>query len=58
MPTKRKATAKRGPKPQRLKIDDTFEGATRKFLAAKRPAGGWPPMPPVYAPRAKNSEEE
>lgn len=52
-----KKPAKRGPKAQRLKIAGGFERATRAFLAAKKPAGGWPPAPRVYAKRAASEEE-
>ena len=37
-----KSKAKRGPKPERLKIDEDWEDAVKKALKKKRPKDGWP----------------
>jgi hypothetical protein len=37
-----KPKAKRGPKPDVLKIEGGWIAAVDKALAKKRPAGGWP----------------
>jgi hypothetical protein len=34
--------AKRGPKPERLKIDMDWEQAVSIAMKKKKPAGGWP----------------
>jgi hypothetical protein len=47
----KKPPARRGPKPQRLKIKGGFKAAARKLMAVKKPPEGWPPMPKVYAER-------
>ena len=36
------APAARGPEPERLKIDGTFEDAARKLARTPPPEGGWP----------------
>jgi hypothetical protein len=38
----KKKSAKRGPKPDVLKIDGKWQDAVKKSLAKKKPAGGWP----------------
>jgi len=45
MPNKQdkpKPQAKRGPKPQRLKIKGNWEQAVTKSFQKKKPLGGWP----------------
>jgi hypothetical protein len=37
-----KTPAKKGPKPDRVKIDEDWEEAVKKALKKKRPKGGWP----------------
>lgn len=39
---KRKEPAKRGPVPERLKIEEPWGEAVRKALKKKRPPEGWP----------------
>ena len=38
-----KEKAKRGPEPDTVKIDGSWEAAVGKALAKKRPKEGWPP---------------
>jgi hypothetical protein len=47
MPTKRpkplaKVAAKRGPKPEVLKVEGNWRDAIKKSLAKKKPPEGWP----------------
>lgn len=42
MTTTKKTPAKRGPKPDTLKIEGDWEDAVKKTLEKKKPAGGWP----------------
>lgn len=37
-----KIPAKRGPKPDRVKIDEDWEEAVKRALKKKRPKDGWP----------------
>jgi hypothetical protein len=34
--------SKRGPRPDRVKLDEDWEEAVKKALKKKRPEGGWP----------------
>ncbi len=36
------ASAKRGPKPERLKIEGDWRAAIKKSLTKKKPLEGWP----------------
>ena len=38
----KKAKAKRGPKPQILKLEGDWEDNVKKSFQKKRPPGGWP----------------
>ena len=42
MPKKQPKKAKRGPKPDTLKIDGNWQDAVKKSLEKKKPVGGWP----------------
>lgn len=57
MPKKKPPAKPRGPKPQRLKLTGSFEANARALMRAKKPPGGWPPMPKAYAPRELSEEE-
>ena len=37
-----KSKEKRGPKPERIKIEGDWEDAVKKALEKKRPEDGWP----------------
>ncbi len=37
-----KSKAKRGPKPERLKIEGDWRAAIKKSLAKRKPPEGWP----------------
>jgi hypothetical protein len=45
MTSKQKKT-KRGPKPERVKLDEDWEEAVKKALKKKRPESGWPKHEP------------
>jgi hypothetical protein len=48
--------AKKPKKPEdRLKLDMTFEEATKRLVAMKKPAGGWP-KPPAMPQRARKNK--
>jgi len=38
----KKKAAKRGPKPDVLKVEGNWKDAVKKSLAKKKPPGGWP----------------
>jgi hypothetical protein len=41
-PKKAANKAKRGPKPETLKIEGKWQDAVKKSLSKKKPADGWP----------------
>ena len=48
--------AKKPKKPEeRLKLDMTFEEATKRLIAMKKPAEGWP-KPPAMPQRARKTK--
>jgi len=47
---------KRGPKPETLKLEGSWEDAIGRAIRKPRPAGGWPAKTkPAKAPKGKKS---
>ena len=50
-----KEKAKRGPKPETVKIEGDWESAIDKALAKKRPKDGWPKEKPAKKSHQKRN---
>ena len=53
-----KKRAKRGPKPETVKIEGDWEDAIDKALEKKRPEGGWPKEESSHSVKSSHSDDD